>query len=231
MKQGILVLLLFWLAAPHADEGTVIFRDDFDDEFISESWEVENPDPDAALVEEGMLQILTQVPQEKLFNAKNLLLYKGELPKEYEVRMGLSLTQAEWCKDWWKAPFVGLVLKRDGDNAIAFVAGHGPGCRSSDGLNFLRVENGSWKPAFSKHLGEPKKERPVVIRLVRRGRLFEGYVQKKDAQGRPHWDNLGVIPLINVDGYRLGIIAARGSGDTREQLEMVDWFELRELNR
>ena len=223
------LLMMFLLGAPFGAQadGNALFRDDFNEDFINEQWEVVNPDPDSAIVEEGFYQVVTQVPEKKLFNAKNMLLYKGELPKEWEAESRVLMTQMNGDCYWSSIPFVGLILKQDDDNAIVLVAGGAGDCGDQDAVVFARVKNGKWEPRFFSKLGRPQQERPVTVKLVRRGRLVEGYFQAKGKNGKTWWYRVGVFPAIHLEKYRLGVIAARGSGKTHEQLEKVDWVELR----
>ena len=206
-----------------------LFHDDFDGEAISEAWEVINPDPESMIVEKGMLQIISQVPEKKLFNARNLLLYKGDLPKEYEVEARVLMTQLEDGCGWTGGPFVGLVLKKNDNNALLLAAGKTPDCGGSDSVLFMRVKDGKWEPGFYRNIGHQQADRPVQVKLVRKDRLFTGYYLARNKQGKPEWRRLGMFPIIKADGYRLGLIAARGSGDTHEQLEKIDWVEIRKL--
>jgi len=211
----------------------VLFRDDFDGAGIDEQWEVVNPDPDNAIVEEGMLQIVTQVPEKKLFSAKNLLLYKGALPKEYEVetRVVSSLVREDGCRiGGVNSPFVGIVLKQDDDNTILLAGGRSlDACSNAQAVLFLRLKDGKWQPGFWMNLGDPAMDHPLRLKLVRAGRVFDGFVELKDKKGKPFWRRVGVFPVIHADKFRFGLIAARGSNETHEQIDKVDWIELRKL--
>ncbi len=224
-KVGFAWLLV--LSALAQAEEQRLFRDDFDGEGVGEQWEILNPDPDNAIVEEGSYQVIAQVPRKKLFDATNMLLYRGTLPREYVAEARVLLTQEDWCSST-KAPFVGLVLQRDGDNAIALVAANSTNCDNADAVQFIHVEKGSWRPGFSETVGKRMAERPVVLRLERKGREVIGYVQKVTKKGKPYWYRVGIFPLIHADDYRIGLIAARSNGNTHEELEKVDWFELRD---
>jgi len=208
----------------------VIFRDDFNEDFVKDDWEVMNSNPDATIVEDGMLQILTEVPEKKLFDPKNLFLYKGKLPKQYEVEERVLMTQMESCTNWSKPPFVGLILKQDGDNAIALVAGSiSSGCSNYpyDAVTYARVKNGKWQPSFEQGLGHSKENRPVRIKLRREKRKFMAFYYKED-KGGARWVKVGEFTVLRPK-YRLGLMAARGSGKSHDTLDKIDWFELREL--
>jgi len=230
-----MALLLAGTSMPAWAGDQALFRDDFDGAGIGEQWEVVNPDPDNAIVEEGMLQIVTQVPEKKLFNAKNLLLYKGELPKEYEAeaRIATTIVKEGSCSvQGVNSPFVGIILKQDDDNAILLAGGKTLSqCSEDHAVFFLRLKQGKWQPGFWVNLGNPQTDRVVQLKLNRKGRVFVGYVQRKNKQGKPYWQQVGLFPLIHAGKYRLGLIAARGSGNTHEQLDKVDWVEIRKLKK
>ncbi|RMG37449.1 MAG: hypothetical protein D6720_03170, partial [Gammaproteobacteria bacterium] len=208
-----------------------IFRDDFDGDSIGEQWEVVNPDPDNAIVEEGMLQIVTQVPEKKLFNAKNLLLYKGDLPKEYEVdaRVISSLVREGGCSiGGVNSPFVGIVLKQDDDNAILLAGGRSlDACSNAQAVLFLRLKKGKWQPGYWMNLGDPVMDRPLRLNLRRMQRKFIGSFSTDDGKT---WKALGSFTILRAH-FRLGLMAARGSGETHPMLDKVDWIELRDLKR
>ena len=236
MAQSLLVFFVVLLGsqAVMSAEKT-LFRDDFDGDFVNEQWEVVNPDPDSAIVEEGLYQLVADLPEKKLFDAKNMLLYNGKLPAEWNAEARVLMTQMDGgqsCYKWHSAPFVGLIVKQDDDNAIVLVAGRSAGvCEHSDSVLFMRVKNGKWVPGFYRYLGKEMADRPVTMQLVRRGRLVEGYFQVKDKKGKTRWRRVGVFPVIHLEKYRLGVIAARSSGKTHDQLEKVDWMEIRSLEK
>lgn len=137
-------------AQPEAAEpaSDVVFRDDFDEEYVRDEWEIRNPNPDAAVVEDGRLLVVTELPNETLFDANNMLLYRGDLPKAYEAETTVYATMYESCTPWHKAQFVGLILFQDPNNAIALVAGSAPNsCDSDQGVQFVRVRTASGFPA------------------------------------------------------------------------------------
>jgi len=205
----------------------VIFHDDFDGETLAAEWEVVNPDSESAILEDGAYRIVTEVPNGKLFNAKNMLFYRGELPKEYEAEVQVAMTQMEWCKDWWNAPFIGLLLKKDDDNGILLVSGIRSGCGSEDGVHYSKVKGGKWEPGYSQSIGKPKKERRVRLMIRRMKRQYEGRYSLDDGKT---WKSMGSFTVLRPR-YELGIIAARGDGKTHPMLNYVDWFELRRLER
>ena len=65
------------------------------------------------------------------------------------------------------------------------------------------------------------------LRLRRMQRKFTAFYS---VDGGKSWKELGNYTILRAR-MRLGIIAARGSGQTHPMLEKVDWVELRDLKR
>lgn len=202
----------------------VIFRDDFDGEFLSDQWELVNPNEDAIIVEDGYLQIIAEQYNKKLFNPNNLVVLKRQLPKNYEVELKLAFSQLDprHCR-WIDGPMAGLLLFKDPDNVLALFAGHAGDCDNSDGLHFVRLRKGKWMPQFGKSLRSRKEDHPIILRLRREQRKFIAYWQV--AKGK--WVKLGEYAELRPN-YRLALFATR-SPEAREALEKFDWIEIREL--
>jgi len=56
------------------------------------------------------------------------------------------------------------------------------------------------------------------------------FIGSYSADGGKTWKELGSFTILRPH-FRLGLIAARGSGDTHAMLDKVDWIELRDLKR
>ncbi len=203
-----------------------LFRDDFEGAALSEQWEVVDPDPELAIVEDGYYQMIAEVPKKKLFTGRNMLLYKGDLPKEYEIEARVLLSQLDWCANT-KGPFVGLVLKKDEDNAIALLAANSNSCDNRDAVHFLRVKGGKWQPGFTQAIGPRQAGRPVRLKIQRIKRKFIG---SYSLDGGKSWKTLGSFSALRMKA-RLGLISAKSQGNTHPMLEKIDWVELRKLQR
>ena len=205
---------------------TVVLRDDFNGDDLADHWEVANPSPDMMIVEDGTLQIIAEPPDEKLFNSKNLLILKQDLPENYEVEAKLALTQFEGaCTGWTEAPTIGLLLYKDPDNVIGLIGGiTGNGCGApNDAVHFVKLRGGNWQPGFYQDLGGRVEERPLIVKLRREKRKFSAFYRNDDGD----WVKLGEFSELRPQ-YRLAVYVARGA-KAREALQKVDWIELREL--
>ncbi|TLS75277.1 hypothetical protein FE236_09965 [Mariprofundus erugo] len=213
---------------PPADSQSAVFREDFNDEFLSDKWDVRNENLDTMIVEGGMLQFVTEVPAKGLFDPNNFVTYHADLPKNYEVEVRVLLTQMEGeCEYWTNAPMVGLLLFQDAKNGISLVAGHSTNrCGSSaDAVTFSKFKNGEWQPGFSVNIGRQTEGREVLLRLVRQKFKYYAYY---NADGKK-WLKLGEFSELRPKYSRIGLFALKGAASTHEGMEKVDWFEIREL--
>jgi len=211
-------------------ESSAKFRDDFDGDILAGQWEVRNPNQEMMIVEDGMLQIITEVPPKGIFDPKNFVVYNVDLPKNYEVDISVMLTQMEGsCAYWTNSPMVGLLLSLDAKNAISLVASHSTNrCGSSnDAVTFSKMKGGAWQPGFSKDIGGQKEDRVVQLRLRRSARKFTAFY---NTDGKT-WNKLGEFSELRSKYTRIGLVAPKGGKGTHESLEKVDWFEIRTLDK
>ena len=206
----------------------VIFSDDFDGESLSDAWEVQNPNPDTMLVEDGLLLIVTE-PWDGDFGdvLKNLVVLKKDLPKEFEVELKLrhSHDGAGGYSKWTTSPVAGLMLRRDKDSFVLLaISGAEPSRIRA--VTFAKEQGGEWKSLLRKRLGDDRDEREFTLRLRRAGRKLAAWYL--DDKGK--WQRLGDIPLLRMKGYRLALFATRDP-DVQEVLVKFDRIVIRELSR
>ncbi len=206
----------------------VIFSDDFDGESLSDAWEVQNPNPDTMLVEDGLLLIVTE-PWDGDFGdvVKNLVVLKKDLPKEFEVELKLrhSHDGTGGYSKWTTSPVAGLMLRRDKDSFVLLaISGAQPSRIRA--VTFAKEQGGEWKTILRKRLGDDRDEREFTLRLRRAGRKLAAWYL--DDKGK--WQRLGDIPLLRVKGYRLALFATRDP-DVQEVLVKFDRIVIRELSR
>ncbi|MFQ5850562.1 MAG: VWA domain-containing protein [Candidatus Binatia bacterium] len=210
---------------PAEPETKVLVKDGFDAEYLAEHWELKNPNPDAIIVENGMLQILTDLPKDNLFEPTNLVLLKKELPRQWEaiLRMRYTMLNAPYYWDR-ETQLAGLILYRDKNKGIMLTGSPDGEYRKKQAVRFVKVRNGKWVPGFSITVGPSKEEREVVLRLQRIKRKFiASFLNEKGK-----WQKIGEFTELRPK-YKLGIFALRGSGDAREALEKFDEFTFKEI--
>lgn len=207
----------------------VIFQDDFNDEFLSDQWEIKNPNEDSMIVEDGFLQIVTDVSKESFFNPANFVLLKQELPGQYEVILKMRYTRTDSYSDWGNNQTAGIILFKDKQNAMMLAASNawgspvGNNSWNTDAIHFSEMRKNEWMPDFTALLGPAKKEREITLRLQRIKRKF--IASYLDVKGK--WQTVGEFTKLRVK-YRVGIYAARGS-KAHEDMEKFDSFVLKRI--
>lgn len=201
----------------------VLVKDDFNEDYLSENWELKNPNPDTIIVEEGFLQILTDLPKDNLFEPTNLVLLNRDLPKQWEAILRLHFTGFDSYVSWYMNQVAGLMLYRDKNNGI-MLAMSTQCCDIIDAVHFEKVRQGKWVPGFTVEFGKAKEGREVVLRLQRIKRKFiASFLNEKGK-----WQTIGEFTELSPK-YKLGIFALRGDGRAHEALEKFDSFELKEI--
>jgi len=226
--MALLIPVAAMAEAQAGDSQSVVFREDFNDEALSEQWEVRNANPDSMIIEDGKLQIVTEVPKNGIFDPQNFVVYNKDLPKNYEIDVKVLLTQMEGsCAYWTNTPLVGLLLSLDAKNNISLLASHSTNrCgSSSDAATFSKMKNGAWQPGFSRDIGGQTEGREVLLRLVRQKFKYYAYY---NADGK-NWVKLGEFSDLKPKYTRIGLIAPRGGAKTHETIQKVDWIEIREV--
>ena len=201
------------------------FQDDFNDEFLSDQWEIMNPNADSMIVEGGHLQILTDVQKDSYFNPVNLILLKQELKGEYEITLKMKYSRTDANSNWLLNQNAGLMLYKDKQNGIVFTASNnwGSGTWHTDAVHYAKMKNGAWLPNYMANFAGAVKEREVSLRIQRIKRKFiASYLDNKG-----QWKTIGEYTELRP-GYRIAIFASRSSG-AHEDLEKFDSFSLKEI--
>jgi hypothetical protein len=207
----------------------VIFQDDFNDDFLSDKWEIKNPDEDGMIVEDGFLQIITDVSKGSFFNPVNFVLLNQELKGQYEVILKMRFTRTDYFHDWGANQTAGIILFKDKQNAMVLAASNawgspvGNNSWHTDAVHFAKMKKNEWMPDFTALLGAARKEREITLRIQRIKRKF--IASYLDAKGK--WKTVGDFTQLRA-GYRVGIYASRGGG-AHENLEKFDSIILKEL--
>jgi hypothetical protein len=210
------------MAAGDGDASAVIFQDNFDDEFLSDQWEIKNPDEEGMIIEDGSLQIITDVSKGSFFNPVNFVLLSQELKGQYEVVLKMRFTRTDYFHDWGANQTAGIILFKDKQNAMVLAASNawgspvGNNSWNTDAVHFAKMRKNAWLPDFTALLGAAQKERAITLRIQRiKRRFIASYL---DAKGK--WRIVGESPELRPS-YRVGIYASRG-GNAHENVEMFD---------
>jgi len=206
-------------AAPSA----VVFEDDFDGDALGPAWEVIRPSEDALLVEDGKLTLLLQPGWPTDDATRNLLLYRGDLPRSYRVEASFEAEIVDY-PDFrpWETQRVGLVLYRDANHLIELTT-------STSGVatdHLLQANFGKYKQSdwVASHATPLARRAAQAFRIEKRGHEFRAFV--KDSQGK--WIEAGSVSDLK-GAYRPGILAYRAPS-AKETTASYDRFEIRSLD-
>ncbi|MDX8391311.1 MAG: VWA domain-containing protein [Mariprofundaceae bacterium] len=205
----------------------VIFRDDFNDEFLSDQWEIKNPNEEGMIVEDGSLQIITEVAKESFFNPTNFVLLKQTLPRQYEVILKMRYTRTDASNyNWRDVQTAGLFLFKNEQNAIVLAASNKAGVDNNywhDAIQYSKMSKNKWMPGHTSKLDGAKKEREITLRIQHIKRKFiASYLDPKG-----EWQTVGEYTQLRAK-YKVGIYASRGS-KAHEEMEIFDAFTLKEI--
>jgi len=207
----------------------VIFQDDFNDEFLSDAWEIMNPNEEGMIVEDGSLQIITDVPKDAFFYPSNVVLLKQQLQGQYEVILKMRYTRTNSSSNWGGNQTAGILLFKDKQNAILLTASNawgspiGANSWDTDAIHFSKIRKNEWLPDFTALLGPAKKEREITLRIQRIKRKF--IASYLNAKGK--WKTIGEFTQLSAK-YRIAIYAARGS-KAHEEMELFDSIVVKAL--
>ena len=210
-----------------------VFRDDFKGEEVAEHWEIINPNPDAFIVEDGKLLMVSAaggaINQE---NVENLFRLSTKLPK------GDWVMSAKFEVDYQtqnERPFIGLY--QDPENylvvqtkAIAW------GTFSIFYIEAIRMAKGK-AARFEKRIWESKEvnpynfddsmktlPQPIVLRIRKEGRKYWPGIML-EGEEKPKWVDLGAFTILRQKGQpAVGLYQAEKVEG--ESTAMVDWLRI-----
>ncbi len=177
-----------------------VFRDDFDGEDLGEHWEVLKPNPDAFIVEDGNLLVITDkagsMPKD---NVENLFLLDKELPKgNWRITMRAKVTPQV------QAETIALGIYHDKDNYILAKPYFKDGSWNSLLVILQIISRSRGKPvSFNKLIWEGRASQvagtnvdwekeiknlpqPMLVRLEKKGRSYVSMIKFEKAK-KPVW--------------------------------------------
>ena len=218
------------------------FRDDFDGDELADHWEVVNPDPDAFIVEDGGLIILSSGNSTHLDSGKvpNIFKLTTPLPKgDWTLSAAIDVA----FQTTLERPFIGLY--QDEKNYLIVQ----PKTQTAHGIN-LQMEIEAWKVSngkkstFTQNLiwatkkgsgvfAEEAKlqiQQPIQMRLVKQGRKYRAgirwtVIDKETKKPKTTWVDLSEFTMLRQKGVpTVGIYQWTGSnGETNIS---VDWVKI-----
>lgn len=206
-------------AEPPNPEYKEVFRDDFDGDVLAEHWEVINPDPDAYIVEDGFLGILS---------TKDAALRNLDDKMENKFRLTNSLPKGDWRITMRMKPGVStfreaysLALYTDEKNFLSVEAF--PSVNSQHGFIFMNVIANKVSKGTGTGYGQ---------QLISSDKIFGHRTLPVDSKPYHEWSekNINAIQFRIRKSGRSYFTSAMVEGDaTTGGGEKPKWVELEKL--
>ena len=218
-----------------------VFVDDFDGEDLADHWEVINPDPDAFIVEEGGLLMLS--------TGSSPALGSGEMPNVF--RLVTDLPKGDWVltatynvefQTNFEAPFLGLYTDPQTYIAVqprAFICGNWSDrlCLTVEAIKLSKGKVTRFDKYLINEMGfenfvfdEAAKTipQPITLRIVKKGRKYSGGMLWKTTDAETNkvteaWVDLPNFTVLRQKGKpAVGLYQVRNSqGESVAVLDQV----------
>jgi len=215
----------------------VIFRDDFNEDFLSEDWDVQNPDAEAMVLDEGKLILMAKAASLGKGNVPNFTVMNKEIsPSHYVVTVKLhgDFSQEQYGSG---SQYAGLLLYADPTNYLElWVQNDGSDATYGYTVNTI-------KAYFQKVAGGTfsKNENPAIIAWQREANYttsmpFDVWLRIEKnkykysafaSRDGEKWISLGTIPFLGKK-MKPALYADRNSNVPDSMVEF-DWVEVNEM--
>ncbi len=201
----------------------VIFKEDFNDEFLSDVWEVKNDNPDGRVIDDGKLQIITMPGGLEKEKTQNLIAYDKEIPaKNWDAIVKVSIPITSYGRR--NSQGAGLALIQDKDNFLLLVVTSSWSAHWGGDYILARFWNrrsGQWVPELNHGISKPNT-RPVTyyLKIEKRGFKYTAYYSLDEKK----WAKVGTHAALGKH-FKPALWAERW-GSSTETIAEFDWFTL-----
>lgn len=213
LALGFLLIHLGVLTAEVKAEEGVIFRDDFQGKSLRPEWEIMVKDPNRmALIDNEYLLLVSYGPWS---GAKNRMIYKGELPDNYEITLKIEATPELNFQG------VDLGITQDGKNFLG---------------TYYYIDNISRAQVYfgKKLMGEGSeykndtqlpRGKPLFLKLEKKGIEYAAYYSPDGAS----WSKVGTHVFLNLKG-RPYFVVYNYYKKVPETGIRIDYFEIKKID-
>ncbi len=180
---------------------TPIFQDDFSGPFLNEAWQIINDDPDALILEDGKLSVISGPGSFTDKSVPNLISYKAPIAeKDYDISVTVTVeaTKADYDRYWgYGAISFGLRMAKSPTSdiqlglALTYTADNGGNKYSY--VYYGQTKGGKWGNSYTKPWYRSKDGAVTFyLRMEKRGFKYTGYIQND----KKEWVKLGTQLLL-----------------------------------
>ena len=209
-----------------------VFRDDFKGEELADHWEVVNPDPDAFIVEEGGLLIVSgSVGDRAKLDFPNLFKLADAMPKgDWVITAKFNIE----LQTGWEVAYIGLV--NHPNDALYLTMTSYTGNDGYLNLNGVKRRKGKetktnrrlFKKRYSEKLkfGDVMKSipQPIFLRLQKKGRAYVGSIKFGEDE-KAKWTALDKLTVLRQKG-KLVFGLYQSKKPNGESTMTVDWVKI-----
>lgn len=189
----------------------VIFRDDFMGKTLSPEWEISAKDPKRmSLIDNEYLLLVTYGP-----SAKNIMVYKGELPENYEITLKIQTTP-ELSR---QSSFLGIEADNKNSLWVFYYINAGGYQKAKFGKNLM----GEW----SEFAGDISiaRGKTLFLKLGKKGIEYTGYYSLDGSS----WTRIGTHVFLNLKGKPQFLVKNDDKGKPESGIR-IDYFEIKKID-
>lgn len=205
-------------------ESKVIFREDFNDEFLSDAWDVINADSDSMIIEDGHMTIVLE-PGPKDDIARNIVLYSKKLPKSYDVYVKFKAEVVDFPNfRAWETQRSGLVFYSDKKNYMLLTTSSGGVSRGNPLIAvFDKLRKGEWLSGLNQVMAKSNGPATYEFKIKKKKHKYTAYF--KNQKGK--WMEIG--SFVDLKGkFKPGFLTWR-TPKARETATDFDSFVITSL--
>ncbi|MFQ5356337.1 MAG: VWA domain-containing protein [Mariprofundaceae bacterium] len=195
----------------------IIFDEEFNDDFLSDAWQVKNDNPDSRILDSGTLIILTSQSKTESEKIPNLFLYSKDIPESnYEVSSKFTVAIPDYGSTQW----IGLILYKDKDNFMV-VQLFGKGVYNQRFASFGKRQGGKWISFAEAQVGAWNQDpHSYEMKIVKKRFKYTAFIK---VEGEKKWRTIGTQSYLGK-GLKPGIVAIHDGG--RQVSAEFDWFKI-----
>ena len=208
---GLLIINLLVLSGTVNAQESTVFRDDFMGKALSPEWDIGARDKNRmALVDNEYLLLVTYGPGA---STKNRMIYKGDLPENYEIILKIETTPELHFQG------ISLGILQDDKNYMAnyFFINNIKIAK----VYFGKYLKGEWSEYKSNDLPRGKT---LFLKLTKKGIEYTGSYSPDGAS----WSNVGTHVFLNLKG-RPYFVVYNDKKDVPESGVRIDYFEIKKI--
>lgn len=210
---GILLINHGVLSDEAGAEDNIVFRDDFVGKSLRPEWEIKAKDSNRmTLVDNEYLLLVTYGPRN---SAKNRMIYRGELPENYEITLKIETTP----ELAFQGTSLGLAADSKNHLVLSYYINNITIANSYFGKNLI----GEWSEY--KNDNQIPRGKSLFLKIEKKGIEYTGFFSLDGAS----WTKVGTHVFLNLKGNP-EFLAYNTKKKIPESGIRIDYFEIKKID-